>query len=129
MMDPYLVLYAAMLLLFGAAFVMTVLLKRHALLGWPLTGVVATLDFLFLGLLVLDLIRLYAADVRPETLAYRWVLYPAAILLLESSALVLWVYGEHAGADHAKEYRWAVLIGIIGSFAAFLGLALHPLFA
>lgn len=128
-MDPYLVLYAATLLLFGAAFVMTLLLKRHAFLGWPLTGVVATLASLILGLLVLDLVRVYAADLRPETLAYRWVLYPAAILLLATSAIALWVYGDHTGADHAKEYRWAVLIGIIGGFAAFFGIALQPLFA
>lgn len=128
MLDPYLVLYAAMLLLFGGAFVMTVLLKHHAVLGWPLTGIVATLSFLFLGLLALDLTRVYTVDLQPETLAYRWVLYPAAILLLATSAIALWVYGEHTGADHAKEYRWAVLIGIIGGFAAFVGIALQPLF-
>ena len=90
---------------------------------------VATLDSLFIGLLILDLIRLYAADVRPETFDYRWGLYLAAIMLLETSAVVLWVYGDHAAADHAKEYRWAVVIGILGSFVAFVGVALQPLFA
>ena len=126
--NPYAVLFGIMMLLFGVAVCLAAALKRFPLLSWPLTGVLGTLAFLFLGLLALDLTRVYAVDLRPAAIDARWVLYPAAVLLLGTGTLVLGVYGDHAGAEHAWEYRQAVRVCVALAFVAFVGIALQPLF-
>jgi len=126
--DPYLALYGVMLVLFGGGAVMAIALKRIALLAWPLAAVFGTLGFLFVGLAILDLTRVYAVDLRPTSVDYRWVLYLGAMILLDAGTLMLWVYGEHAAKDHAWEYRVASNIALLLAFAVLVGIMVRPLF-
>lgn len=126
--DPYLVLYGAMLFLFGLAFAIFALLPKSAHASWSLAGVMGTLTTLFLGLFAYDLARLYAADVNPQDLGYRWSLYVAAILLGDTGTLLLGTFGNHLMAPQAKEYRVAALVCLLLSAAAFVGIVLQPLF-
>lgn len=127
--DPYLVLYGAMLFLFGLAFAIFALLPKAEHASWPLAGVLGTLTALFLGLFAYDLARLYAADVNPQDLGYRWSLYVAAILLCDTGTLLLGTFGNHIMTPQAKEYRIAALVCLFLSAAALAGIVLQPLFA
>gem|GEM_PF-3280026 len=127
--EPYVVLYGAALLLFGAAAVLAALLQIRPQLGWPLTGVLGTLTFLFLGLLGLDVTRLYALDMRPSGIAYRWLSYAAAVVLLATATAVLGVFGDRIAGAHGREYRVAVRVCIAASFLAMAGIVLQPFLA
>ncbi len=127
--DPYVVLFGALLVLFGASVVLAFLLARHGDLAWPLAAVFGTSAVLWLGLLTLDLSRLAAADLRPSAIDARWVLFPAAIILFGSGTVVLWTYGEHAAGAHAWEYRFAVRLIVLCSVLALFGVLIQPLFA
>jgi hypothetical protein len=127
--DPYLVLYGAMLFLFGIAFAFLAVLPKAEHAGWPLAGVLGTLTALFAGLFAYDLARLYAADVRPQDLGYRWALYVAAVLLCSTGTLLFGTFGNHIMVPQAKEYRIAALICLLLSGAALAGIVLQPLFA
>ncbi len=127
--DPYLVLYGAMLFLFGIAGAFLVVLPKAAHTGWPLAGLFGTLTALFVGLCGYDLARLYAADLRPEGLGYRWALYLAAVLLCGTGTLVFGVFGNHILVPQAKEYRIAAAVCLALAVAVFAGIVLQPLFA
>lgn len=127
--SPYAVLYAAMLCLLGAGAVLWCLLKRERLLAWPLAGVCGVLFFLVLGLFGLDITRVWAADIAPATVTYRWMLFPAAATLLGTATVLLGVYGDHMSGEHAWEYRASVGVCLALSFVALVGIVLQPLFA
>lgn len=127
--DPYLVLYGAMLFLFGIALALVAVLPKAAHAGWPLAGTFGTLTALFAGLFAYDLARLFAMDVQPHAFGYRWALYVAAILLCGTGTLLLGTFGNHILAPQVKEYRLAALICLLLSAAALAGIILQPLSA
>ena len=127
--DPYTVFTAALLTLFGISGVLVLLLKRQPLLAWPLSAAFGVSAALWIGLWLLDTSRLYAIDIRPDQIAARWVVFPAAIILLLTGSIVTGVYGEHTGSAHAWEYRMATRLIVLASLCLLVGFILQPLFS
>lgn len=125
--DASVVLFGATLLLFGAALTISVLLKQNSKLFDKLASLLIVIFLLFLGMMALDLFAAREAftfdiykDFSASLATHRLLIIQLPFVLLASAIITLYVYGEKVADNHAREYRFAILVSVWTSFLIFI---------
>lgn len=131
-LDPGMVLFGVLILLYGAALTVVFLLRKvpelARLLGALTLVLLVTLDGHVLLNLLLPSVRGATPSATRLTfllLEHRWFLLELAGVLLLTSAIVLFVYGSRLVQSHARHYHRIVIFSILVSFVSILTSALE----
>jgi len=132
--DASVVLFGAVLLVFGATLCLTLLLKQKPELVRVLIVLLVILFFLLLGMVSLDLFgerNVYAlgeySNFSELLSTHRLLIIQLPFVLLASAIITLVVYGKKIADDHAKEYRYATVAAVWISFFTFLLIGLESM--
>jgi hypothetical protein len=127
LLDPGMILFGVMLVLFGAAVAMAALLGQHPRLAYVLAAFLILLLLAFAGHMVVNLFLPSTAVVAQSIeatalafLAHRWIILELAKVLLFTSIVLLVVYGPRIVEKHAKHYYWTVMASVGLSFLVLL---------
>lgn len=134
LLDPGIILFGFMILLFGAAFVCVFLLKQVPALIEVLTGLLILIELALIGNLSLNLflpgrhvITENMTELSEIFLTHRWLLYQLPVLLILLSIILLLVYHKQILARHAKSYFWTLHFSITLSFFTILTAAFESI--
>jgi len=132
--DASVVLFGAVLLVFGATLCLTLLLKQKPELVRVLIVLLVILFLLLLGMVSLDLFgerNVYAlgeySNFSELLSTHRLLIIQLPFVLLASAIITLVVYGKKIADDHAKEYRYATVAAVWISFFTFLLIGLESM--
>ncbi|MEK7615261.1 MAG: hypothetical protein AAB431_02665 [Patescibacteria group bacterium] len=121
------VLFGTMLVLFGGALVISLLLKTSPKLFHLLVAFICILLCLWIGVISLDLAGASAnatigslAQVSALLSIHRVLLVPIPFFLLLNALITLLVYGEKISDRHAQTYRHSVILSVWVSFILIL---------
>lgn len=135
LLDPGVILFGALFVLFGAAITLSLLLKQRPALSWPLLSLLTVILCCFAGILVLEFSAASDAfytigaleELSGMLRTHRWLLFQLPIILTAMSLIILATYREHIGRKHAFEYRGAIIVSILLSFGSLLIIGLESL--
>jgi len=132
--DASVVLFGAVLLVFGATLCLTILLKQKPELVRALIVLLVILFLLLLGMVSLDLFggrSVYAlgeySNFSELLSTHRLLIIQLPFVLLASAIITLIVYAKKIADDHAKEYRYATVAAVWISFFTFLLIGLESM--
>jgi uncharacterized membrane protein YidH (DUF202 family) len=134
--QPGLLLFGLVLVLFGAAVAQVFLLKNHSHISTSLVAILLVIFISLLGILTFDLAGTGGSLYTLESISslselmstHRWLLIQVPLILVPTAIVCLLVYKERLGDSHAKEYRWAIIISILVSFASLLIIGFESMF-
>jgi len=132
-LDPGVILFVSLFVLFGAAITLVFLLKERPALSWPLMALLYIIEFALIGILALEFggassgfYTIGSLEILSDLFAtHRWLIFQLPILLLASSIIILSVYREQLGEKHAKDYRLFVIVSVVVSFLSILVIGLE----
>jgi len=132
--DASVVLFGAVLFVFGATLCLTILLKQKPELVRALIVLLVILFLFLLGMVSLDLFgsrEVYAlgeySNFSEILSTHRLLIIQLPFVLLASAIITLVVYGKKIVDDHAKEYRYAIIAAVWISFFTFLLIGLESM--
>ena len=133
--DPGAPSFGAALVLFGSAITLACLLRRVPSAAMPLFGVLVVIEFLFLGMFVMDVAVAGSAPASFSAVTsfqelfatHRWILFQLPVLLIGTASVILAVYRERIAERHASEACSIVLVSVWASFAAVLAILFEAL--
>ena len=127
LLDGGVILFGALLVLFGSAIPLSFLLKDKPRLSGVLVGHLSIILALLIGIIGYDFIgagSVYTvaeiAQLSELLSTHRWILLQLPFLLVFTSLIMLLVYREKIGESHARFYRSGVIFSVVVSFATIL---------
>lgn len=125
--DAGMILFGLLLFLYGAVFVLTILLKKNPDLYRALIGLLSVLLFLLLGIVSLDLSGVTTsattgsfASWSSQLSSHRWLIIQLPFLLIVSAITSLLVYGQKIIDRHARTYYLLTFCSILISLLVIL---------
>lgn len=125
--DLSVVLFGATMLIFGTALTLSLLLRQNPKLYDKLAAALVIIFILLLGMITLDLFGAREVftfesykDFSASLATHRLLIIQLPFVLLASSIITLYVYGEKIVDNHAREYRYAAMASIWISFLIFI---------
>lgn len=133
--DSGLILFGALLVLFGLALGLTFVLQTSKHAHAALTATLAVIFLLLVGIITLDLYgtaNSFYTFSTTRTLSdalstHRWLLIQLPVLLTLSSVIILATYHNRIADAHAKDYRRIVQLSTVVSFVSVLLIALESM--
>ncbi|HBK34500.1 MAG: hypothetical protein UU08_C0008G0033 [Candidatus Uhrbacteria bacterium GW2011_GWE2_40_58] len=135
LIDPGLILFGLVMILFGAVLPLVFLLKICPKIYRILLILLCLIEFLFIGILWIDLAGVQGtfylqgavAELSASLSTHRFLIVQAPLFLLPSSILILLAYKDRIQENHAKWYRVTLIAMILVSFVSTLSIACESL--
>ncbi|MFH1404890.1 MAG: hypothetical protein ABIH21_02210 [Patescibacteria group bacterium] len=133
--DPGVMLFGALLVLFGSSVVLAFQLKDHKNYSKTLMVVQVGLLLAMTGIVIADFYSLgepiralgMGGDLSEKLATHRWLLFQLPMAMTLTSLIILFVYREKISEAHARDYRWFVLTSVLISFLVIVIIALESM--
>ncbi len=134
LLDGGVILFGALLVLFGSAIPLSFLLKEKQNVAAPLIGILSIILALLIGIIAYDFAgagTVYTveeiAKLSELLSTHRWILFQLPFFLVLTSLIVLLIYREKIREAHAKYYRSAIVFSVCAAFGAIIMIGFESL--